>query len=42
MACYVGVLVSEASEGELAAFISYAVAFPTGFLSLVDTYDVIR
>uniref|UniRef100_A0A0B7A971 Nicotinate phosphoribosyltransferase n=1 Tax=Arion vulgaris TaxID=1028688 RepID=A0A0B7A971_9EUPU len=29
-------------EGELAAFISYALAFPTGFLALIDTYDVIR
>ncbi|XP_013176960.1 PREDICTED: nicotinate phosphoribosyltransferase 2 isoform X3 [Papilio xuthus] len=32
----------EASDGELAALISYAVAFPTGFLALVDTYDVKR
>ncbi|XP_041974948.1 nicotinate phosphoribosyltransferase isoform X2 [Aricia agestis] len=32
----------EASDGELAALISYAQAFPTGFLSLVDTYDVKR
>lgn len=29
-------------EGELAAFISYALAFPDGFLALIDTYDVIR
>ncbi|XP_035828184.1 nicotinate phosphoribosyltransferase [Aplysia californica] len=29
-------------EGELAAFISYACAFPDGFLALIDTYDVIR
>mgnify|MGYP003387464059 FL=1 len=27
------------NEGELAAFISYAQAFPSGFLALVDTYD---
>jgi nicotinate phosphoribosyltransferase len=27
------------NEGELASFIAYAQAFPTGFLALVDTYD---
>ncbi|XP_022821550.1 nicotinate phosphoribosyltransferase isoform X1 [Spodoptera litura] len=32
----------EASDGELAALISYALAFPSGFLALVDTYDVKR
>lgn len=32
----------EASDGELAALISYALAFPTGFMALVDTYDVKR
>ncbi|RDD39322.1 Nicotinate phosphoribosyltransferase [Trichoplax sp. H2] len=32
----------EIIEGELAAFISIAIAFPTNFLALVDTYDVIR
>ncbi len=37
-----GVLSSEANKGELAAFISYALAFPEGFLCLLDTYDVIR
>lgn len=35
-------LADQASEGELAAFISYALAFPNGFLALIDTYDVIR
>lgn len=30
------------NEGELAAFISYARAFPEGFLALVDTYDTLR
>jgi nicotinate phosphoribosyltransferase len=33
---------SEASDGELAAWISFAIAFPTGFMALVDTYDVRR
>lgn len=32
----------EASDGELAALISYALAFPSGFMALVDTYDVKR
>ncbi|GBP89711.1 Nicotinate phosphoribosyltransferase [Eumeta japonica] len=32
----------EASDGELAALVSYAIAFPSGFLALVDTYDVKR
>ena len=30
------------NESELAAFASYAVAFPRGFLALVDTYDVLK
>ena len=34
--------VSEASDGELAAWISFAIAFPSGFMALVDTYDVRR
>ncbi|XP_014225980.2 nicotinate phosphoribosyltransferase-like isoform X2 [Trichogramma pretiosum] len=38
----VGAIASEASEGELAALISYAIAFPDGFMALVDTYDVKR
>jgi nicotinate phosphoribosyltransferase len=29
-------------EGELAAFIAYAQAFPKGFLALVDTYDTLK
>ncbi|XP_038901526.1 nicotinate phosphoribosyltransferase 2-like [Benincasa hispida] len=32
----------ETNQSELAAFTSYALAFPTDFLALVDTYDVIR
>jgi len=30
------------NEGELAAFISYAQAFPEGFLALVDTYNTLK
>lgn len=33
---------TEASEGELAALISFAIAFPDGFMALVDTYEVQR
>jgi nicotinate phosphoribosyltransferase len=36
------IIPEETNKGELAAFISYAIAFPTGFLALVDTYDVLR
>jgi len=32
----------ETNHSELAAFTSYALAFPTAFQALVDTYDVIR
>ncbi|XP_018351957.1 PREDICTED: nicotinate phosphoribosyltransferase-like isoform X1 [Trachymyrmex septentrionalis] len=32
--------VSQASDGELAALISYAIAFPETFTAIVDTYDV--
>ncbi|KAK2160577.1 hypothetical protein LSH36_130g03030 [Paralvinella palmiformis] len=37
-----GVLNSETNKGELAAFLSYGLAFPDSLLCLVDTYDVIR
>ncbi len=30
------------NEGELAAFISYAMAFPSEFLALADTYDIMK
>jgi nicotinate phosphoribosyltransferase len=33
---------NDTNEGELAAFISYAQAFPARFLALVDTYDTRR
>jgi hypothetical protein len=33
---------AEASDGELAAMVSFAIAFPNGFMVLVDTYDVKR
>ncbi|CAK7337696.1 unnamed protein product [Dovyalis caffra] len=32
----------ETNQSELAAFASYALAFPRSFLALVDTYDVMR
>ena len=37
-----GIHLSEANEGELAAFVAYACAFPARFLCLVDNYDVLR
>lgn len=37
-----GALASQASGGELAALVSYAIAFPERFIALVDTYDVKR
>jgi nicotinate phosphoribosyltransferase len=33
---------SHTHEGELAAFISYAQAFPNGLVALVDTYDTLQ
>mmetsp|Transcript_1761 Transcript_1761/g.2019 ORF Transcript_1761/g.2019 Transcript_1761/m.2019 type:complete len:366 (-) Transcript_1761:1907-3004(-) len=30
------------NEGELAAFVAYAIAYPEGFLALVDTYDTLE
>ncbi|UJR23892.1 hypothetical protein I4U23_026864 [Adineta vaga] len=36
------ILPEETNKGELAAFTSYAIAFPTNFLALVDTYEVLK
>ncbi|XP_061341777.1 nicotinate phosphoribosyltransferase 2-like isoform X2 [Gastrolobium bilobum] len=33
---------AETNQSELAAFTSYALAFPDSFLALIDTYDVMR
>lgn len=35
-------LAEECNKGELASFISFAIAFPTQLLSLVDTYNVLK
>ncbi|CAI9758813.1 unnamed protein product [Fraxinus pennsylvanica] len=37
-----GGIFGETNQSELAAFTSYALAFPSNFLALVDTYDVMR
>lgn len=39
---YLGGDWAKTNDGELAAFIAYAIAFPKGFLALVDTYDTIQ
>ena len=35
-------LASESNRGELTAFVAYAIAFPSDFLALVDTYNVLK
>lgn len=42
IASVLDVSTDESSEGELAAMVSFAIAFPDGFMALVDTYDVKR
>lgn len=42
LATLLEILENEASDGEMAALISFAIAFPDGFIALVDTYDVKR
>ncbi|KAK0171706.1 hypothetical protein PV328_005126 [Microctonus aethiopoides] len=40
IALALGSRVMEASDSELAALVGFAIAFPDGFMALVDTYDV--
>lgn len=42
LALIFNVLPEEASAGELAAFLSFAMAYPNGFMALIDTYEVYR
>ena len=42
IASMIKILPEQTNKGELASFISYAIAFPTNFLVLVDTYDVLK
>ncbi|XP_041360491.1 nicotinate phosphoribosyltransferase-like isoform X2 [Gigantopelta aegis] len=42
LAPVLGFLTDQVNEGELAAFVTYAQAFPNGLVALIDTYDVIR
>ena len=42
LASLANIIETEASVGEFAAFIAYAIAFPDSFTALIDTYDVVR
>lgn len=42
LSAHLEISADEANDGELAAFISYAISFPTSFLALVDTYDCLK
>lgn len=42
LAPVLGFLPDQVIAGELASFISYAQAFPNGFLALIDTYDAVK
>lgn len=42
LASLANIIETEASMGEFAAFIAYAIAFPDSFTALIDTYDVVR
>jgi len=42
LAAKLNILAGECNEGELAAFASFSLAFPSGFLALIDTYDVCK
>ncbi len=35
-------MLEQTNKGGLAAFISYPIAFPSGFLALVDMYDALK
>ena len=37
-----GIEESQANDGEFAAFIAYAISFPSAFMALIDTYDVVK